>query len=59
MFRVPEPHATQADARHIHSSVSELRVFHVIVLSFHLMLYADGTSFSVVARACGAIIGST
>src|SRR2546430_17420097 len=34
MFRVPEPHATEADARHIHSGVSELRVFHVIFLSF-------------------------
>ena len=35
--RVPEPHAAEADARHIHSGVSELRVFHMIVLSFLLI----------------------
>src|ERR1051326_5066283 len=57
--RVAEPHAAQADARYIHSGVSELRVVHVIFLSFHQLFYADGTSFSVVARACEAIIGST
>jgi len=56
MFRVPEPHATEADARHIHSGVSELRVFHVIFLSFLLLLYADGTSFSVIDVAFSYII---
>src|SRR2546423_1440432 len=35
MFRVPEPHAPEADARDIHSGVSWLRVFHVIFLSFY------------------------
>src|SRR5205807_456318 len=32
--RVPEPHAPQAEARHVHAGVSELRVVHVILLSF-------------------------
>src|SRR5690242_7542444 len=35
--RIPEPHAPKADARHIHAGVSELRVFHVIFLSFHYL----------------------
>src|SRR5437588_4919732 len=48
-FRVPEPHATEADARHIHSSVSELRVFHVIFLSFHWVQSQDEPSKTCVA----------
>src|SRR5262249_16602337 len=31
-FRVPEPHATEADSRHVHSGVSELRVVYGIFL---------------------------
>src|SRR5947209_2032095 len=32
-FRIPEPHAPKADARHIHPGVPELGVFHVTFLS--------------------------
>ena len=34
-FRVPKSHAAEADSRHIHAGVAELRVFHVIFLPFH------------------------
>src|SRR6266704_6397463 len=34
-FRVPEPHATEADSRHTHSGVSSLLVSHVTFFSFY------------------------
>src|SRR4051812_13505831 len=35
--RIPESHATNADSRHVHASVSELRVLHCFLLFCFLL----------------------